>query len=644
MDALLQLTRFVSGELAQKRLPSDNDPAFNALVDAVGNGRLRRLFDFCGDVGRDVALLALTAYLEPDDAVDPADATVETAAAFYPELIPYGEQRGCYERLGFVFATPGDPLVPFFRRACIADERLVGWLCGDDRPDGRLREGCGRVTRPGGALQPLFTGEPALGALTDVFRAGRSAQLIAPAGRGRRLLARHAAAQAGRALVTADAGPLLDDTRAGREKCAVLLAREAVLNDAAVCLSGFTLERAERDGFGAALRQCLRPLKSLARAGVPVVFCCDPGVELIPQLPGWDYIERVELPAFNRVQRIALWSGYAAQSGLGDAFDAADAGSRYLLDAGQIRSVTQRLAHLPPDSRGPRALAGACSAVLPQPAQGSIRRVETKLTLDDLKLPPDQKETLLSVCAHVQYRHKVYDEWGLDARYPYGRNVSLLMVGPPGTGKTMAAHVLSGMIGLPLYQINLSQVVDKYIGETEKRLEIIFDTAEKSNVILFFDEADSIFGKRSEVNDAKDKYANTEVSYILQRIEQYEGIVLLASNYKKNIDEAFMRRIRYMIEFQMPSREIRREVWRACFAPETPVSGIDFEYLARQFELSGGSIKNAALNAAFRAARDGSPVTMPLLLDAVRNENLKMGRTMIEQDFAEYAYLMRAQR
>lgn len=227
----------------------------------------------------------------------------------------------------------------------------------------------------------------------------------------------------------------------------------------------------------------------------------------------------------------------------------------------------------------------------------------------------------------------------MESKYAYGRNVSAFFAGPPGTGKTMAVHVLSDMLELPLYRIDLSRIVDKYIGETEKRLEEVFDVAEKNNAILFFDEADSIFGKRSEVNDSKDRYANTEVSYILQRMEEYDGIVILATNYKKNIDEAFMRRIRYMVEFPFPSEDMRRQIWESSFADKVPLEDIDFAYLARQFEFSGGSIKNIVLNAVFLAASQNHPVNMKDILQSVRTENMKMGKTMLMQDFAEYGTL-----
>ena len=374
---------------------------------------------------------------------------------------------------------------------------------------------------------------------------------------------------------------------------------------------------------------------ALLDAEVPVCICTDgpAGFLHCADRP----VRRIAFEPCTRAEQIALWQGMAEAFGV--QLDAVQCASKYRLSPRQIETAVRQLAAECP-APGPADVARVCVQVLPPP-EGGVRSVRAAYTLDDLKLPARPKQQLLNIAAHVLYRHKVYDEWNMESRYAYGRCVSALFVGPPGTGKTMAVHVLSGMLELPVYAIDLSQVVDKYIGETEKRLEKIFDAAEKSNVILFFDEADSIFGKRSEVNDAKDKYANTEVSYILQRIEQYDGIVILATNYKRNIDEAFMRRMRYLVEFQMPSQELREQIWRASFAPETPLADVDFAYLARQFELSGGSIKNVALNAVFQAAQEDTAVAMRHILVSLRDENLKMGKPMLPQDFAEYAALMR---
>ena len=205
----------------------------------------------------------------------------------------------------------------------------------------------------------------------------------------------------------------------------------------------------------------------------------------------------------------------------------------------------------------------------------------------------------------------------------------------------MAAHVLSSSLSLPLYSINLSQIVDKYIGETEKKLEEVFNIGEKSNTILFFDEADSLFGKRSEVNDSKDRYANIEVSYILQRLEQYDGIVIMASNNRNNIDEAFSRRIRYITEFQMPDEQIRMEIWKSCFSKQTPLLDIDFEFVAKEFEFSGGDIKNIALNAAFLAAQEESNgIGMIHVLRSIQMELQKSNRVQMSSKFGKYAYLL----
>ena len=184
----------------------------------------------------------------------------------------------------------------------------------------------------------------------------------------------------------------------------------------------------------------------------------------------------------------------------------------------------------------------------------------------------------------------------------------------------MAAGCIANEVSLPLYKINLSQVVDKYIGETEKKLEVVFKYAQDTNSILFFDEADALFSKRSEVKDAKDKYANTEVSYILQRLEQHDGIVILATNFLNNIDEAFMRRMKYVIQFQIPDYDTRLAIWKSVFRKDTPIGNVNFEYLAKKIELSGGYIKNIALNAAFYASQEADRITMKHILACAENE------------------------
>lgn len=282
-----------------------------------------------------------------------------------------------------------------------------------------------------------------------------------------------------------------------------------------------------------------------------------------------------------------------------------------------------------------------CNALLcideeKQYMENGLQRIKSSFTLEDVKISEKQKDKLLKLGNHIKYRRKVYEQWNMQEKYSYGKNMTVLFSGPPGTGKTMTAEALSRELDLPLYRADLSVVMDKYIGETEKRLEKIFNICESRNVILFFDEADVIFGKRGEIKDAKDKFSNSHVSYILQRIEQYDGMIILATNLKNNIDTAFLRRIKYVVEFYMPNSDIRREIWNNGFSGEIPTEGIDIEFLADKVELSGGYIKNIILNAAFSAAAEDSPVTMKHIIAGVENEYEKLGMFIPYDSFGKY--------
>jgi SpoVK/Ycf46/Vps4 family AAA+-type ATPase len=260
------------------------------------------------------------------------------------------------------------------------------------------------------------------------------------------------------------------------------------------------------------------------------------------------------------------------------------------------------------------------------------RKIVPRYTWDDLVLPPDPVTILREIVDTVLRRPIVMDEWGIGRKLATG-GVTVLFAGPPGTGKTMAAEVIARELGLDLYKIDLSGLVSKFIGETEKNLERIFNEAESSNAILFFDEADSIFGKRSEVKDAHDRYANIEVSYLLQRMEAYEGVTILATNLRANLDEAFTRRLQFAIDMPFPEAEDRLRIWRTLFPPELPHDeDLDFALLAKRFKLAGGNIRNVIVSAAYLAAGNGRRVTMEHLLHGTRRELQKMGRLVDKDD------------
>jgi hypothetical protein len=267
-------------------------------------------------------------------------------------------------------------------------------------------------------------------------------------------------------------------------------------------------------------------------------------------------------------------------------------------------------------------------------------KVEPVYGWGSIVLPADSQTQLHEICQRVRHNRLVMREWGFGPMIARGKGVSALFAGPPGTGKTMAAEIIARDLGLDLYKIDLSVVISKYVGETEKNLERIFGAAEDANAILFFDESDAIFGKRSEVRDSHDRYANIEIAFLLQRMEDYDGLSILATNLRQNMDEAFVRRLQYVVEFPFPDEQQRRDIWVKHFPSHAPVEGsIDFAFLGRQFKVSGGNIKNIVLNAAFMAASNGGVIGMKHVLQATRREYQKMGKPLSAADFDRYAPL-----
>ena len=325
--------------------------------------------------------------------------------------------------------------------------------------------------------------------------------------------------------------------------------------------------------------------------------------------------------------------------------------SRFHLTPGQISDVVSaahhaarwRVATQPqpqPQAQVLPTLDDLCVAARAQSGHDLVmlaRKIQPRYTWDDIVLPADPYTQLRQLCQQVRYQHVVYQQWGFEQKLSLGKGLNALFSGPPGTGKTMAAEVVAHALGLDLYKIDLSQIVSKYIGETEKNLNRIFTTAESTNAILFFDEADALFGKRSDVKDAHDRYANLEIAYLLQKMEEYEGISILTTNLVQNLDDAFTRRLRFIVEFPFPEAEYRLQIWQQAFPQQTPIAAdVDFGAIARLFKLSGGNIRNVALAAAFLAAETGQAVHMTHLLQATRQEFQKMGRLISEDEFLQF--------
>lgn len=264
---------------------------------------------------------------------------------------------------------------------------------------------------------------------------------------------------------------------------------------------------------------------------------------------------------------------------------------------------------------------------------GKAKRVPLPFGLEDIVLPKLQKKQIRDACAQVRFKKKVYQEWGMEKIVAYGKGVSILFFGPPGTGKTMAAQIVAAELGMELYRVSLPAVVSKYIGETEKNLDEIFEQAGRRQIVLFFDEADVLFGKRTEIKDSNDKYSNMEAAFLLQKMEEYEGVTILATNYRKNFDEAFSRRMKFVIDFPFPEKEERKEIWKRSIPEKLFAGELDLEYLSERFELSGSNIKNIILHAAFLTAAAGDEcLTMPVILEAVKHEYGKLGKVISDHE------------
>lgn len=321
--------------------------------------------------------------------------------------------------------------------------------------------------------------------------------------------------------------------------------------------------------------------------------------------------------------------------------DAVDSARRsYRLTPEQIRR-TARAAALVADGR-PIGFADLSAAAKSQSASGLdrlARRIEASARWDDLVLPATVMILLDEIVVRVRWREQVMQQWGLGRGWR-GRGLAALFAGPSGTGKTTAAEVIAGELGYDIHVVDLSTVVDKYIGETEKKLEVIFTEAERSNTVLLFDEADAIFGKRSEVKDAKDRYANIEVSYLLQRIERFSGLAILTTNLGANLDEAFTRRLDVVVDFPRPEVAAREAIWRHEFRPGVPTADIDFGFCAEAFDLTGGNIRNIVTTAAYLAADAGTAVGMQQVVTAVQREYHKMGRLNVASEFGPYRSLL----
>ncbi len=561
---------------------------------------------------------------------------------------------------------PGAPLIdralvqvedadrPFLTRALRVPDRVTAHLLGDDGTDPAL---VGLLHDP-----VPFHGDDAA-ALARALSAGQRLSYVRETGIGiGPSLAAAALLTIGRPVIGIDLGRLA--ARRNVEDAITVLGREALLRGAGVVAG--PVEALSGAGPDA--------LRMLADLPVPVTL-----VGTVTWDPNWtDSVPLViDAPALTPSQRIELWTtalqqtfgvatglrsgvvdgagharahdllgagGPAAKRGLEDpaavGIDPAVIPQHFVLGPNQVGRAVQAAAAATLLGTGPVSAEDLRRGARAQNAAGLerlARRIEPAVGWDDIVLPDVSRTQLQDLAARARNRDRVLIEWRMRKGGGRGRGVTALFAGDSGTGKTMSAEVIAGELGLDLYTVNLATVVDKYVGETEKNLERIFSEAGGVNAVLLFDEADAIFGKRSEVRDAHDRYANIESAYLLQRMETFDGLAILATNLKSNIDEAFTRRLDMIIDFPPPDEKSRLAIWRQCLKPPVPCAAdLDLEFCATSFTLSGGNIRSAATTAGYLAAGRDGVVGMPELIAAVQQEYRKLGRLVVEREFGPY--------
>jgi hypothetical protein len=512
---------------------------------------------------------------------------------------------------------------PFLSRSLRVPDRVAAHLLGDDRPDPRLA-GLARLANPGAAADWRAQARPLAAALANGVRLvyvreepGSSAHAVAAA----------SLAVAGRPALHLDLAALAADP--ARPAALAAAGREARLR-------GGGLVAGPVEALGSERGEPTRLLRVLTALPVPVILT---GAD------AWDPRWADESPLLVRPARVdaarqaALWRR-ALGAPAADGIDLARVVAPFQLTPEQIERSAG-------GARGQALLSGGAltaehvrAGARAQNAAGLerlARRVQPAVGWDELVLPEAVLVELRELALRARHRERVLGEWAMRPGGGRGRGVMALFAGDSGTGKTMSAEVIAADLGLDLYVVDLATVVDKYVGETEKNLERIFAEAAGVNGILLFDEADAIFGKRSEVKDAHDRYANVETAYLLQRMESFDGIAVLATNLRANLDEAVSRRLDLIVDFPMPDAAQRRALWDRCLGPALPRGeDLDLDFCAGRFELAGGNIRACAVTAAYLAAEAGRPVRMADLIAAVRREYRKLGRLLLESEFGPY--------
>jgi AAA+ superfamily predicted ATPase len=588
---------------------------------------------------RDVVILCAAAEIDPSfarlfayaqDDVNLRHATIPLALAlFSPSDTIAHVVRRCFApdaplRRDCLVSMTSEDASPQCLRPIRIDDRLLDYICGNNRIDSRAADLLEPIQAMSIAPEQQIAVEQLAAVLKDSEQRKRYAgvNLFGPSGSGRRAVARQLCGQLGLELLSLNPARM---SAASPERQAILrlLGREAVLSHFAVYV-----RMDETEGSDAAIA-------TEVAERLPTFFIVGSRTRISAHR---ELLSR-KLGTLDVAARTGLWKSTLAAMGA-SLNGQAEAVAEHFQFGQEMMSKTVSAAWARARMRGHADLAGitdedvwdACREQSSWELRQLAHPIEPSFTWDDIVLPPEVLAQLREICAQVAYRATVYRKWGFGGKISRGLGISALFSGVSGTGKTMAAEVLARHLRLDLYRVDLAGVVSKYIGETEKNLKKIFDAAERSGAILFFDEADALFGKRTDVKDSHDRFANIEVNYLLQRMENFNGLSILATNRKSDVDRAFLRRLRFLVDFPFPDSIQRMRIWHKSFPVGAPLGELDYDVLAR-LEIPGGNIRNIALSAAFLAAERKADISMELLIMASKREYTKMEKMIGDSDF-----------
>ena len=572
--------------------------------------------------------------------------TIESAAkVFYGKEYSitgaYGDMSTCLEQLLPLLSLNVMKSMPF-STVVSPDKRVIDCLFGRN-PD-KLDEDYSRfisMLTDDKELDPILANKGVLDEMKISYDEGvRIFYYFGDEGSGRKFFVTNFCRERGLKAVAINCKKLFNYDYQFVDRALWAVTRECILTNSCCCLTELSFREEEKEKFFGYMDLAFSKLNEQNI----LVFSMSKEHIDFRQITRSEFTE-LELPTPDTGERMECWKYYAKGYALEEGIDMLEMSTKFLFTPGKIHDALKHARSLSTMAQQEKisrdTLFKGCYNQMSSELTQKATKIKANFGFEDIVMNPSQRETLEHAIDQMNFRKQVYENWHYTKKYPYGRGLSILLFGAPGTGKSMCAQVIAHELNLELYRVDLSKVIDKYVGETEKSISMIFREAKKCNVVLFFDECDTLFAKRSDDGGSNQASNNNKTALLLQEVEAYDGVSVLATNYKHNIDPAFFRRMKYIVEFQFPDPDTREMLWTTTIPKDTPLADdVDIRFLAEKFEFVGGNIKNCILNAAFLAAADpeaGGQVHMKHYLLAIKYEFVKVGKVFTKSDFEPYA-------